>query len=674
MKKLKPLLFAFIILFFTNCEKDFDIDEVTTNKNNFNFKTITFNEVAKINKKVSLKVLELKNDFSQRNAIIQGVLVDTTNIVHLQREDGFNSFSFKIQQDINLDHFQNLVIENFPNGEQRTLLVKFNLNTPLLFLDKQSISNATTSIEATNLSNNNTSANRGTGSDCITVGYYETVDMCEGEADLSEHPECLNADGTRATKEVFITLAEDCSDDGGGGDGGFNGNPNDPNNGGNNGSNGGGTYNGSGIFIPNIYNGDEDPTNSEFVLAGQVANYFNALPQNIKSLTSNNTWVYAYLVAYFRDHGNTVNNRNTPNATAALNNFYNFQLNSYSPNLSHVAHEKLNFWAYYNFLNNNLINVNTQTIFNIRDYVIQTASSQNDESIIDYLFNNYQSNEALEFIEQLIENSVETGLTFDVELSKKSPANIDFSEINKNTPEGQKLDCIYKKLTNSPEFKRLFEGTFGGDQQKLNIKFKMQANLVNSNGNVDRGKTVPVDAPAGSDGIYHEIIINSDHLAGPNATSNIYIAKTIIHELIHAYLNVRYRSIDNGVSLTFLSDLELEELLFYVFYDPDPIQIGIKQHNFMSDHMIPEFQTILAEIVNDLLSAQDLYNFNNFDIIDANDNIIENYNFQHFYTSLAYEGLHHTDGYLNNIDNNIIEKTKHIQYNNYASTTSQNCQ
>ena len=78
MKKLKPLLFAFIILFFTNCEKDFDTDEVTTNKNNFNFKTITFNEVAKINKKTSLKVLKLKTDFSQRNTTIQGVLVDTT--------------------------------------------------------------------------------------------------------------------------------------------------------------------------------------------------------------------------------------------------------------------------------------------------------------------------------------------------------------------------------------------------------------------------------------------------------------------------------------------------------------------------------------------------------------------------------------------------------------------
>ncbi|NJM80800.1 MAG: hypothetical protein HC854_16500 [Flavobacterium sp.] len=216
----------------------------------------------------------------------------------------------------------------------------------------------------------------------------------------SENPRCFNADGTRATREVFITLAEDCSD-GGGGDSGFNGNPPDSNNGGNNnGSSGGGDINGYGIFIPNLYNGEADPNNVEFVLAGQIATYFNALPQNIKSLTNSNQWVYAYLKEYFKNNGNAVNARNTPKATAALNNYYNFQLNSYSPSVSFVAHERLNFWAYYTFLNNNPANVNTQSIFNIRDYIIQAA--QNDESIVDYLFNNYQYPEAIDFVKALI--------------------------------------------------------------------------------------------------------------------------------------------------------------------------------------------------------------------------------------------------------------------------------
>ena len=108
--------------------------------------------------------------------------------------------------------------------------------------------------------------------------------------------------------------------------------------------------------------------------------------------------------------------------------------------------------------------------------------------------------EAEEFIEQLIENSVETGLTFDVELSKKSPANIDFSEIDLliNTPEAQKLKCIYKKLTNSPEFKRLFEGTFGGTQDKINVKFQMQPNLLSANGLPSDGNCSPTEVINGN--------------------------------------------------------------------------------------------------------------------------------------------------------------------------------
>ena len=51
-----------------------------------------------------------------------------------------------------------------------------------------------------------------------------------------------------------------------------------------------------------------------------------------------------------------------------------------------------------------------------------------------------------DFVTQLIDETIETGLVFDIEKSYKSPANIDFSEIDKTTPEGQKLDCVYKKI------------------------------------------------------------------------------------------------------------------------------------------------------------------------------------------------------------------------------------
>ena len=64
MKKKHFILYVFFLFLFTNCEKDFDSEEIVTNKSNFSFKTMGFNEVTKINKKTALKVLELKSDFT----------------------------------------------------------------------------------------------------------------------------------------------------------------------------------------------------------------------------------------------------------------------------------------------------------------------------------------------------------------------------------------------------------------------------------------------------------------------------------------------------------------------------------------------------------------------------------------------------------------------------------
>ncbi|VXC17972.1 hypothetical protein FLAVO9AF_650011 [Flavobacterium sp. 9AF] len=55
----------------------------------------------------------------------------------------------------------------------------------------------------------------------------------------------------------------------------------------------------------------------------------------------------------------------------------------------------------------------------------------------------------------------------------------------------------------------------------------------------------------------------------------------------------------------------------------------------MSQHMIPEFQTILSEIVTDLLSAQDINDLNNSTITDANNTVIENFDFMNFYRNEA---------------------------------------
>ena len=98
------------------------------------------------------------------------------------------------------------------------------------------------------------------------------------------------------------------------------------------------------------------------------------------------------------------------------------------------------------------------------------------------------------------------------------------------------------------------------------------------------------------------------------------------------------------------------------------------EHDFMFNQMIPVFQNILSEIITDLLSAQDIVDTNNYPITDTNGIVIENFNFMNFYKYLAYEGLHNSQSYMNNINSSPIELRKYEQYRNYAILTNTGCQ
>ena len=66
----------------------------------------------------------------------------------------------------------------------------------------------------------------------------------------------------------------------------------------------------------------------------------------------------------------------------------------------------MNFWAFYTFLNNNLLNNNTQNVFDIRDFVL-TTDYETAHNIINYLFFNKNNQEAIEFVKELIDYCIE---------------------------------------------------------------------------------------------------------------------------------------------------------------------------------------------------------------------------------------------------------------------------
>jgi hypothetical protein len=172
---------------------------------------------------------------------------------------------------------------------------------------------------------------------------------------------------------------------------------------------------------------------------------------------------------------------------------------------------------------------------------------------------------------------------------------------------------------------------------------------------------------------YNTITINADILTGANQLSNIKVTETIIHELIHAYLNIKYINCNLGAPLPYLSNTELQELMNSHFTAFCPINGGQNQHDFMFFEMIPVFRAILAEIRDELLTQTDIDTFNNTEIIDANGTIIEPFNWNNFYKYIAYDGLHLTTSFRSNISNNITELTKYQLYQSHANTSSKTC-
>lgn len=402
-----------ISIFFTSCEKDNLAVEENAEQINFKVETITFQNLESHSQKTADFVKqynnkELQTGLSARTSEVYGKIVDTTNINYLSKDDGYSSATFKVENDsIGLNHFENLVVENYPDGNQNIKLIKYNLTKPVELIDSDAeLNSSLTSSETSIYSNSTQSFSR---LECIEIGFYTEIDWCEGIVMGAD--ECFNDDGTIRTRTVFITIDEDCTWSSSGGGGTYTGGGNDGGNqnGGNDGGNNtvAGNYTGAGIFVPNIYSGEEDPTNPDFVLAGEVGIFFNNLPQNLQDLTNGNNWVYAYTVDYFRIAKGGVNEVNSQHVEDALSDFENFKTSYYKSNRGGANIDRLNFWAFFNLLNSNeFINPNnTQNIFDIGEFLLG-VDSNTDNLIITYLFNNYQDNIAFEFIVDYMETTI----------------------------------------------------------------------------------------------------------------------------------------------------------------------------------------------------------------------------------------------------------------------------
>lgn len=375
--KILSLLLFTVLLF--NCSKD-DLENHShsshshSSKDEISFKQ--FKNETGINKFDFYKKANVSTstDFQART-IESEFITDTIGIKkYVNPIDNKTTYSFKIypiSESLSPNQYYNLVYEKI--GTEWNEIIFFNTNKANPTDGRE--------LESSEMVYNRISGREGF-TEIITYSVHcngSCSGVCDGFA-------CTTGECIRTTITYVYTGIEDTGND-------SNGNPpgsgNPPNS-------GGGDSNG--IYIPNPYDGDADPNNVVFMLAGQLTSFTNTLDPNLQSLISNYNFVYPYILVFCINNEESVGPRNKQKITTALNHFYNFQLNTNFNNLSNVNIDRFKFWAFYTFLNYNPLDVNNTKIENIKSFV-QSTDYDTANSIVDYLYENKDSQEAIDYID-----------------------------------------------------------------------------------------------------------------------------------------------------------------------------------------------------------------------------------------------------------------------------------
>lgn len=284
---------------------------------------------------------------------------------------------------------------------------------------------------------------------------------------------------------------------------------------------------------------------------------------------------------YYQGNGHasqgTINNGYSSNTTGGL---YGSGSTYTIPAIPHYSKTEIVYNFFKKFISSNPA---------LKSWWTNPLNQNTVNEISNYLYSNQipdidQQNPNELAVDLITQMSLNIGLILEINASSKSPANIDRSEIDKTTPAGARFDLVYNKLMTSPDFKLLFHDMFNNNA-KFNVKFKIGAIISGASGNTDTNLINPT---------LNTITISPTFLTSAN---KLEIAKTIIHECIHAYLNVKLCDAGQGISIPTLNNSELFNLINSQYNGFNGNQ---DQHNFIYTFMLPTMQTILSQ-VKDLL-------------------------------------------------------------------------
>ena len=194
-----------------------------------------------------------------------------------------------------------------------------------------------------------------------------------------------------------------------------------------------------------------------------------------------------------------------------------------------------------------------------------------------------------------------------MEANIKSPFKVDLFEFAPNNniilpEENKKFMCIYNALANSPKFKSLFVDTFGVDDSNMKIKFEID-DLLQPNGFIPEGKTI-----ANNLDVTEQTIKLDREFLSTNHPLNV--AQTIIHEALHAFINVKQVECISNPNSTSTYDLinSLNQLTFDELLNDFTLDCDVNQpvqHRLMYNRMVNAMDEMLAEVFEDLVATED---------------------------------------------------------------------
>jgi len=262
--------------------------------------------------------------------------------------------------------------------------------------------------------------------------------------------------------------------------------------------------------------------------------------------------------------------------------------------------------------------------------------------------------------------------SFNAYYSSKSPFTVDMSEVRRYcdtigipNAENEKFMCIYNKLIKSPKFKHLFTDVFG-ESQNINVTFNIQDQISSNQDTKAICKIIngTTDGNGNLINLNMEIKIKREHL---NNDSRISVAKSIIHECIHAYLNLKRIDCNQGTNFDELNNKLFGELINEYY---DGICADTQEgHEFMFDYMLPSMQGILSDVRDNFIPESHRQIVEAYNFQSQSNPVVPStpWNWDQFYYYFSLVGLHNTAEFQQQIATDPI---KNYIFNRYNVTST----